>query len=486
LSDKDLEGGTCYGLPRIYSELGEGNPDILLDNNAVYDFNYSRIEVLKKDGSIVNHAMVRCSDIEKVILWYPQNTKAVVFRDVYTDSGTAVKEVKYCNTREFISTNYMFSYCKGMETVNAKRFNTKNITNMSHMFYDCSKLTSLDLSNFNTSKVTDMSWMFCYCSKLTSLDVSNWDTSNVTGMQYMFNECYSLTELDLSSFDTSNLIGMHNMFYKCKSLTKLNLSNFDTSNISLIDDTVFYNCHNLTEVRLDNCNKNTIKKIISVLPSENNGVIYCKESQAQGLIAPGNWSFSFVLDTPEDPEVPETPDTPEEPEEDRPLYVSGDFANNTKITTANVMVNSTHIALNNMFAGCTNLISVNTKGWDTSNVMNMLNMFNGCRSLVTLDLSNFNTNKVTNMNWMFYNCSSLETLDMRNFDTSNTTANMRDMFYNCSSLHTLRFDNCSTDTINSIITQSSFPANNAGTIYCSRTAAAELTAPGNWNFSYID
>jgi surface protein len=117
-------------------------------------------------------------------------------------------------------------------------------------------------------------------------------------------------------------------------------------------------------------------------------------------------------------------------------------------------------------------------------------MFNGCRSLVTLDLSNFNTNKATNMNWMFYNCSSLETLDMRNFDTSNITANMKDMFYNCTSLIILRLDNCSADTISDIISQSSFPTGTVNgwvrKIFCKRTEAEGLTAPENWEFSYID
>ena len=213
------------------------------------------------------------------------------------------------------------------------------------------------------------------------------------------------------------------------------------------------------------------------MPSENNGIIYCKESQTQGLTAPGNWVFNYI-----DEIVPEEPDVPEEPT--RPLYSELQFAGNKEITMVDVMVNSSHTGLGNMFNGCTNLISVNTEGWDTSNVTIMMNMFNGCQSLTELDLSSLNTGKVTNMSWMFYNCSRLVTLDICNFDMSNITT-IRDIFSGCTSLHTLRLDNCSADTVSKLITTSSFPVDNIGVIYCSRIAADELEAPGNWSFSYI-
>ena len=77
--------------------------------------------------------------------------------------------------------------------------------------------------------------------------------------------------------------------------------------------------------------------------------------------------------------------------------------------------------------GCKKLTSIDTTGWDTSNVTNMNGMFSSCNSLTTLDVSKFNTSKVTDMSYMFSDCRELTTLDISNWDTSNVT-NMDNMF----------------------------------------------------------
>ena len=329
---------------------------------------------------------------------------------------------------------------------------------------------------------TDLSRMFNGCTNLISVNTEGWDTSNVTTLYQMFRNCKSLTSLDISSFNTRNVTDMSYIFNNCSLLEIVNMSNWDMTKVTDESNRInmFSGCSSLHTLRLDNCSNDTINKIITSPNFPTNAIsgvirtIYCKEENATGLTAPINWVFNHNIE--EMPEIPEA----------RPLYTSGEFAGKTNITTANVIVNSSHTELNNMFNGCTNLTSVNTEGWDTSNVNNMMNIFNSCKSLVELDLSSFNTSNVANMNWMFYYCESLETLDIRNFDTSKATINMRDMFYNCTALTTLRLDNCSKATISSIITQSSFPANNRGTIYCRRANAEGLAAPGNWIFSYID
>ena len=48
----------------------------------------------------------------------------------------------------------------------------------------------------------------------------------------------------------------------------------------------------------------------------------------------------------------------------------------------------------------------------------MNNMFAGCKALQTLDLSNFNTNQVTDMAGMFSSCDKIQTVNVSNFDTS--------------------------------------------------------------------
>jgi surface protein len=307
----------------------------------------------------------------------------------------------------------------------------------------------------------------------------------------MFNGCSNLQSLDLSNFDTSKIMNMSNMFGGCGSLHTLHL---------------------------DNCSNYTINKIITS-PNFQTGAIegvtrtiYCKEENATGLTPPTNWVFSYI--TEEEPEVPVDP-----PVGDIPLYVPGEFQENTEITEVRTMVDESHDDLDSMFCRCTNLVSVNTEDWDTSNVTGMFGMFQECTLLTSLDLSNWDTSNVGDMTSMFQRCTSLTQLDLSNFNTSNlsgmssmfegctslttldlsnwdTTSifspgwDMVDMFYNCSKLYTLRLDNCSNDTINNIITTMGFPTNTiegqVRTIYCKSENAAGLTPPTNWVFSYIE
>ena len=80
-----------------------------------------------------------------------------------------------------------------------------------------------------------------------------------------------------------------------------------------------------------------------------------------------------------------------------------------------------------MFGGCSSLISLDLRSFNTSNVNDMNYMFGGCSSLISLDLSSFNTSNVIYMNYMFDGCSSLIRLNLRNFIIS-SSAKIDSMF----------------------------------------------------------
>ena len=67
---------------------------------------------------------------------------------------------------------------------------------------------------------------------------------------------------------------------------------------------------------------------------------------------------------------------------------------------------------------------------DTSKVINMENMFALCENLTTLNLNKFNTSFVTNMARMFYYCSEILELDLSSFNTSEVK-DMQRMFEYC-------------------------------------------------------
>ena len=89
-----------------------------------------------------------------------------------------------------------------------------------------------------------------------------------------------------------------------------------------------------------------------------------------------------------------------------------------------------------MLKSCRELTSVDTTGWNTSNVTNMSSMFYLCSALTNLDVSKWDTSNVTDMNCMFQSCFSLLTLDISNWDTSKVT-NMSSMFDGCWGLRTI-------------------------------------------------
>ena len=65
--------------------------------------------------------------------------------------------------------------------------------------------------------------------------------------------------------------------------------------------------------------------------------------------------------------------------------------------------------------GETNIISLYTSEWNTSNVTTMKFMFLNCKFLTYLpEISKWNTSKVTDMAFLFWNCHSLRYIDILN------------------------------------------------------------------------
>ena len=120
------------------------------------------------------------------------------------------------------------------------------------------------------------------------------------------------------------------------------------------------------------------------------------------------------------------------------VYKSGssfmDLLYNSTNVTEVLGANITGItSTNNMFSGCTSLISVVL--FDTSSVTNMGYMFQNCSSLTAVPL--FNTANVTDMRYMFNGCTSVESgaLALYNQASTQTTPPSRHdgCFMNCGS-----------------------------------------------------
>ena len=102
-----------------------------------------------------------------------------------------------------------------------------------------------------------------------------------------------------------------------------------------------------------------------------------------------------------------------------------------------------------MFCKCSEVVSIDLSGLDTSEVADMRSMFSDCSSLVSLDLSSLDTSSVTDMSGMFRDCSKLASLGLSSFDTSSVTS-MSSMFSGCSSLASLGLSSFDTSSVTSM------------------------------------
>ena len=102
-----------------------------------------------------------------------------------------------------------------------------------------------------------------------------------------------------------------------------------------------------------------------------------------------------------------------------------------------------------LFYGCSELVSADLQGLNTSDVWSMLDLFNGCSSIEALDLSMFNTSNVTSMARMFSGCTSLKSVDVSNFDTSSVYSTA-EMFRDCTSLTSLDLSSFNTSEVTTV------------------------------------
>lgn len=302
------------------------------------------------------------------------------------------------DTSHVIDMAAMFHGCHSLKHIDLSMLNTSNVEQMHMLFEECIALESVNLTGLDTSHVQDMNQMFRCCWSLKELDVSGFDTLRVRNMCHMFEGCEALTSLDLSSWNTGRVEAMNGMFLSCANLTDLNVSGWDTRSVTVINS-MFMNCPGLTTLDLSSFDTSAVSDMMNLFMN-------CSSLEELDLTA---WNTAGV--------------TSMESMFDgcrglRTLTLPDGFVGPGVITTVH------------MFCRCSQLESINTGGWDTSNVSDMLGMFEGCWKLSQLDVSGWNTSGAENMGYLFNDCSSLSGLDLNGWDVSRVT-DMTLMFWNC-------------------------------------------------------
>ncbi len=93
-------------------------------------------------------------------------------------------------------------------------------------------------------------------------------------------------------------------------------------------------------------------------------------------------------------------------------------------------------AIDDFVYGCTNLITIDTTGFDCSGIINMDSMCRSCTKLTTIDVSGWDVSSVTNMGNAFRSCSKLEVFDVSSWNTT-SLVNLSNTFNGCNTLTTL-------------------------------------------------
>lgn len=93
-------------------------------------------------------------------------------------------------------------------------------------------------------------------------------------------------------------------------------------------------------------------------------------------------------------------------------------------------------SINNGWADCRRLQSLDLSGFQVANVTNMSYTFSNCMALAQLDIDHWDVSHVANFSYTFSGCYSLRSIDLSEWDTAAAT-NMSYMFQNCRQLQAI-------------------------------------------------
>ena len=257
---------------------------------------------------------------------------------------------------------YLFNQCWS-EVVDISELNTSNVTTMESMFQQThAKQIILDDGehHIDVSNVKSMSRMFFMAESLSGTFVwpESVDTSKVEDFSSMFDSCSALSSLDIKNINVDGAINLGRMISSCNSLTTIDVSHFNTSNATNLVGMFSYN-PKLTSVK--------------------SNLDFKSATSARGMFS--NCSALKTLD------------------------LTG-WKNTQNIKN-----------IDQMFYYCTaiqnfNTSTINTTGWDTSNVVSTHGTFGYCSNMVTCDISNWNLPNLKHIGEMFLHNEKLTTLNV--------------------------------------------------------------------------
>lgn len=370
-------------------------------------------------------------------------------------------ELKYMETWNVANMSYMFNNCKSLKSIDLSNFDTSSANNFYRMFNGCTSLESVEFGDIETSSIENFSYMFSGCSSLLELDLSDFTISERARSTEMLNGCSSLTTLTISQtmyrLDNSACQGVGTPTNPCAIIApegfdfgvSVSGGNFvwkkgyffverATPYAVLNTDVLTFYYDNMRKMRDgqifningwdDQCITNTKSVVFDSSFAEyrptstshwfqgmrNLASIVNMENLNTSLVTDMDYMF-YDCATLTDLNLDQF-NTSNVGGVSKTFYDESSGGDDGMTLYTEYVCDG--YGMSSMFQGCTNLVSLDLRSFDTSKVKNMSNMFHGCESLESLDVSSFNTSEVVDMTSMFEGCVRLESLDLSKFDIS--------------------------------------------------------------------
>jgi surface protein len=359
----------------------------------------------------------------------------------------------------------MFQNCGKLTSLNVSNWDTSNVTGASSMFQNCASLTSLDLTYWNTAKITSFENTFYRCTSITSIDITGWNTDKVQSFKNTFADCYKLTTITgEGNLVKSACTTLSGTFHECLVLSSIDMSEWDLSNVTIMgggawESGTFSLCRAITS--LDFTGQDTSKVI-----DFGNCFLYCTKLKSikgmDNLVQSACTStFGMIKECPALTSVDMS-----EWDTSNVTTMGGMFAGDTSLTSLDFTgLNTAKVtSFNSTFNGCTGLTSItstknlvssactdmalmfyknyklttiDSSGWNCSNVTSLNRAFMYCSSLTALNVAGWGMNKLTSLDNAFNSCSSLATFDPSSWSISSALTNIGFAWANCTLLSSM-------------------------------------------------
>ena len=285
---------------------------------------------------------------------------------------TGLKEVVWGNfpTTGNVTLTEMFQGCTGLTAIDLSQFRW-TVSNMSSMFDGCTRLTAITgLEGLDISSLNTLYGVFYNCQELAVIDISGWNTGNVSDFGGLFNNCRKLASIvGLEDLNTTSLTNLSSTFYNCAALSQLDISSWDVGKVTSAQY-MAYGCTGLTGFV-------TGAKNFDALTTAQYMFFGCKNLSN---IDVSQWSM--------------------------PLCTGFQY----------------------MFNSCNEITDIDTSMWAAS-PQYINNMFAGCTKLCTLNLTGFNTAKLASASSAWAQCSKLTDLTVSADFGANTSLTTLDFSY---------------------------------------------------------